>query len=337
MLIGGRCPVVGENGDSVGTQIIEHATSFDDRGIDVGQRERHEEAEPIRPPVDQPARVGADHAAWYGVLGSKTLLSAIGLDVFGALAKGHVTARLSRASLDSTSAAHAIFSTRLKRSACSIVTATSTATRPRPTCSLIVKPSYVGGLLEMANARLYPFWGSLTKALRTDEMQNEAKGGGDPFGALYEIAGAFEAVLGGDDGCEHGGGDGDCREVPLGPVPTLRRPRRRRGLHARAGSTAPPTPVGGGFDLPAIGPVFEEYVASFGLGERLRFIRETSGTTPCPTPRSTCWVTSSTIGTSRRSTPFCASRTTRYPKAAHSLSTKRSSTTNAGRMRSVSS
>jgi hypothetical protein len=28
---------------------------------------------------------------------------------------------------------------------------------------------------------------------------------------------------------------------------------------------------GGGFDLPAIGPVFEEYVASFGLGERLRF------------------------------------------------------------------
>ena len=51
MLIGGRCPVVGENGDSVGTQIIEHATSFDDRGIDVGQRERREEAEPIRPPV----------------------------------------------------------------------------------------------------------------------------------------------------------------------------------------------------------------------------------------------------------------------------------------------
>src|SRR6478672_4552628 len=24
------------------------------------------------------------------------------------------------------------------------------------------KPSYMGGLLEMANARLYPFWGSLT-------------------------------------------------------------------------------------------------------------------------------------------------------------------------------
>ncbi len=47
------------------------------------------------------------------------------------------------------------------------------------------KPSYVGGFLEMANARLYGFWGSLTEALRTGEIQNEGKGGEDFFGALY--------------------------------------------------------------------------------------------------------------------------------------------------------
>ena len=29
------------------------------------------------------------------------------------------------------------------------------------------KPSYLGGILEMANHRLYPFWGHLTEALRT--------------------------------------------------------------------------------------------------------------------------------------------------------------------------
>jgi hypothetical protein len=40
------------------------------------------------------------------------------------------------------------------------------------------KPSYVGGLLEMANARLYRFWGSLTEVLRTGKPQNEAKTGG---------------------------------------------------------------------------------------------------------------------------------------------------------------
>src|SRR3954454_8897022 len=47
------------------------------------------------------------------------------------------------------------------------------------------KPSYVGGILEMANARLYPFWGSLTEGLRTGEPQNEGKGGEDFFEALY--------------------------------------------------------------------------------------------------------------------------------------------------------
>ncbi len=38
------------------------------------------------------------------------------------------------------------------------------------------KPSYAGGLLEMANHRLYGFWNNLTTALRTGEMQSESKG-----------------------------------------------------------------------------------------------------------------------------------------------------------------
>jgi methyltransferase family protein len=47
------------------------------------------------------------------------------------------------------------------------------------------KPSYVGGLLEMANARLYSNWGLLTEALKTGRNQNEFKVPGDVFGALY--------------------------------------------------------------------------------------------------------------------------------------------------------
>src|SRR5919198_423322 len=38
-------------------------------------------------------------------------------------------------------------------------------------------PRYVGGFLEMANARLYPFWGDLTEALKTGKPQNEIKHG----------------------------------------------------------------------------------------------------------------------------------------------------------------
>ena len=37
------------------------------------------------------------------------------------------------------------------------------------------KPSYIGGILEMANARLYPFWSGLTDRLKTGLPQNEVK------------------------------------------------------------------------------------------------------------------------------------------------------------------
>ena len=48
------------------------------------------------------------------------------------------------------------------------------------------RPAYIGGLLEMANARLYPFWGDLTEALRTGKPQNEIKQTGKPmFDELY--------------------------------------------------------------------------------------------------------------------------------------------------------
>lgn len=47
-------------------------------------------------------------------------------------------------------------------------------------------------MLEMANARLYPFWGALTEALRTGHPQNEAKVGENFFTALYEDADRLE-------------------------------------------------------------------------------------------------------------------------------------------------
>jgi Dimerisation domain len=48
------------------------------------------------------------------------------------------------------------------------------------------KPSYIGGALEMANTRLYRFWGSLTEAVRTGKLQNEGKGGEENvFAAAY--------------------------------------------------------------------------------------------------------------------------------------------------------
>src|SRR4051812_49016875 len=47
-------------------------------------------------------------------------------------------------------------------------------------------PQYVGGILEMANARLFGFWGGLTEALHTGQPQNEIKHSGrSMFEELY--------------------------------------------------------------------------------------------------------------------------------------------------------
>ena len=58
-------------------------------------------------------------------------------------------------------------------------------------------PTYIGGILEMANARLYPFWGDLTTALRTGEPQNEVKHTGTGmFEELYSDPARLEQFMG---------------------------------------------------------------------------------------------------------------------------------------------
>ncbi len=50
------------------------------------------------------------------------------------------------------------------------------------------KPSYIGGMLEMMNNRLYGFWGNLEEGLLSGLAQNEAKNGENLFEALYADA-----------------------------------------------------------------------------------------------------------------------------------------------------
>src|SRR5690606_27086878 len=58
------------------------------------------------------------------------------------------------------------------------------------------KPSYLGGILEMSNDRLYPFWGSLSTALKTGIQQNESTRGQKPlFEALYQDEARLEQFI----------------------------------------------------------------------------------------------------------------------------------------------
>ena len=56
--------------------------------------------------------------------------------------------------------------------------------------------SYIGGFLEMANARLYGYWGDLTEALKTGQPQNEIKHTGkSTFAELYHDPDRLEQFI----------------------------------------------------------------------------------------------------------------------------------------------
>ena len=90
-----------------------------------------------------------------------------------------------------------------------------TPTRRRPSCFLDrAKPSYVGGMLEMANARLYGFWGPLTEGLRTGQPQNEAKAGGKPLRRALRRPGAAGAVPAAMTALSPGAGEAIAAKFP---------------------------------------------------------------------------------------------------------------------------
>jgi len=134
------------------------------------------------------------------------------------------------------------------------------------------KPGYIGGIIEMFNTRLYRFWGFLTEALRTGEPQNEAKHGGDLFGALYADPARLEGFLRAMTGLSLPVAQALADAFPWQSVHTVVDIGTAQGCVPVALARRHPHLSGGGFDLPAVGPVFSRYVASHDLSDRLRFM-----------------------------------------------------------------
>ncbi len=136
------------------------------------------------------------------------------------------------------------------------------------------KPTYVGGLLEMTNARLYLFWAHLTEALRTGKPQNESKSdpGSSPFQALYADPGRLRLFLQGMTGISLGAARVIARKFPWGQYKTFADVGGAQGALPVQVCLAHAHLTGVNFDLPVVGPIFTEYAASFGLQDRLRFV-----------------------------------------------------------------
>jgi O-methyltransferase domain/Dimerisation domain len=204
--------------------------------------------------------------------GSKTLLSAVELGLFTELAKGPRDKDALRVSMGINERSVEDFLDALV--ALGMLDRKAGKYRNTPETDLFLdrnKPTYIGGVLEMANERLFGFWNSLTEGLRTGVPQNEAKQGGNLFEAIYgdpqKLRGFLQAMTG--------------LSLGSGRAMAERFPWRKYRTFIDVGGAQGGVPVqialkhrhltGGNFDLPVVGPIFEEYVRSFGLHDRLKF------------------------------------------------------------------
>ncbi|MBZ7927386.1 methyltransferase (plasmid) [Ensifer adhaerens] len=133
------------------------------------------------------------------------------------------------------------------------------------------KPSYIGGILEMANARLYGFWGSLTEALRTGEPQNEAKHSEDFFAAIYAEPARLRGFLEAMSGISAGAAQAIAAKFDWSKYTTFADVGAAQGMVPVVVARAHPHLKAIGFDLPSVQPIFEEFVNRQGLADRIRF------------------------------------------------------------------
>jgi O-methyltransferase domain/Dimerisation domain len=207
-----------------------------------------------------------------GFWGPKTLLSAVELGVFTALAQGPLDANSLRERLRlHPRAAQDFFDALVALGMLERYENLYANTTETDYFLDRAKPTYIGAYLEMVNARLYPFWGALTEALRSGQPQNESKTGEEFFPVLYRDPLRLKQFLQGMTDMSMSTAQALAKKFPWGQYQTFIDIGCAQGCVPVRVALAHPHLSGGGFDLPVVGPVFEAYVESFQLGGRLLF------------------------------------------------------------------
>jgi hypothetical protein len=204
---------------------------------------------------------------------SKTLLSAIELGVFTELARGGQEIEPLRKKLGVHERAARDFFDALV--ALGFLEREGGKYSNSPAADLFLdrnKATYMAGILEMANQRLYEHWGKLTEALRTGEQQNESKGGKEsPFVALYADPARLKTFLRAMSGISTGTNQVIARKFPWSNYKTAADIGTAQGDLIVQVAKANAHIAGTGFDLPAVQPIFEEYAAEHGVAGRVKF------------------------------------------------------------------
>jgi hypothetical protein len=131
-------------------------------------------------------------------------------------------------------------------------------------------PRYVGGILEMLNARLFRYWNDLPTALRTGQPQNETKHGGKSiFEELYAELPKLEQFLGAMTGLSRINFEAFAEKFDFSRHQTLCDVGGASGLLSIEVARRHPHLKCISFDLPAVEPVAKKSIAAAALNGRV--------------------------------------------------------------------
>ena len=209
-----------------------------------------------------------------GFFGTKTLLSAVELGLFTNLAREPKTGRTLERELGLHPRVTADFLDALvalgllERDGKSLEGTYKNA----PDTELFLdrnKPQYVGGILEMANHRLYGFWGNLTHALKSGEPQNEVKHGENPFDAIYADEGRLEGFMRAMTGIQMGSFMALSKAFDFSKFKSVCDVGGASGTLSIVLARHYPGLALTTFDLPVVEPIARRTISAAGLSERI--------------------------------------------------------------------
>ena len=132
------------------------------------------------------------------------------------------------------------------------------------------QPSYIGGILEMASARLYGFWGDLSEALKTGAPQNEIKHTGEPmFAKLYEVPERLEQFMSAMAGVSAANFKMFAEQFDFSRYGTLLDAGGATGQLSCMVAAANPNMTCTTLDLPQVQPIATRMIDKAGLSDRV--------------------------------------------------------------------
>jgi predicted O-methyltransferase YrrM len=132
------------------------------------------------------------------------------------------------------------------------------------------KPSYIGGILEMLNNRLYGFWGNLESGLLTGHPQNEAKHGDNLFEKLYADADRLKEFIHAMSGIQMGGFMTLAQNFDFSKAKSLVDIGGSAGLLSLMVAKHQPHVSCVTWDLPPVAPIANETIQKFQLQDRVK-------------------------------------------------------------------